>query len=264
MVSGSLLSRMGISPEAFERVALNALISMPKLAECTPESMDLAIIQSIEMGLLPDRRQAVILPFRGKAQLIPMIEGKLMLARRATQGLSIRARVVYADDEFRWVEGLEPVLEHVVSQHGSSSAEDITHAYAIAELPGAGRPEWVVMSRLEIERRRAKAPGKDGEAWVSYWPEMAEKTVLNKLLKRLPKQVGEVDVPLEMEGADLDADSYVLEGEATEVETIEPTKKVVKVKKPRRKAEKKVVEEDVEEVEDVFTGTDEEEDELPF
>ena len=53
-LSADLLKQMGFTPEAYTRVALNALINAPKLAECTTASLDAAIMQCIEIGLLPD------------------------------------------------------------------------------------------------------------------------------------------------------------------------------------------------------------------
>jgi recombination protein RecT len=42
------------------------------------------------------------------------------------------------------------------------------------------------MSRAEIEQVRAVSRSKDGAAWSQWWGEMARKTVLRRLIKRLP------------------------------------------------------------------------------
>ena len=70
--SGALLARMGVTPAEYARVVLNALtVSLhnarpgrPSLADCTPESLDLALIKCINAGLMPDGEEAVILPLR--------------------------------------------------------------------------------------------------------------------------------------------------------------------------------------------------------
>ena len=125
--SESLLERMGITPEQYERVVLNALIRNPQLADCDRTSMDIAVADCIQAGLLPDGRQAAIVPFRPKnapaalATVIPMIEGRLMLARRATPGLALRVRVVYEEDEWDYSEGLHVTLKHKPNPTGGQA-----------------------------------------------------------------------------------------------------------------------------------------------
>ena len=143
--SESLLERMGITPEAYERVVLNALIRNPNLADCDRSSLDIAVADCIQAGLLPDGKQCAIVPFKlngvQTATVIPMIEGRLMLARRATKGLSIRVRVVYQDDEWDYSEGLHVTLEHkpnpLADKRGRERHSDLCRgAFAWNHLPG--------------------------------------------------------------------------------------------------------------------------------
>ena len=46
------------------------------------------------------------------ATLVPMTDGLVMLAHQATKGLSIRTRVVYAQDDWEYEEGLSPIMRH--------------------------------------------------------------------------------------------------------------------------------------------------------
>ena len=182
MLSAALVKEMGISPEAYTRVALNALVTNPKIADCTVESIDAVLLRCIEIGLLPDGKHAAIVPYKGKAQLIIMIDGKATLARRATRGLALRSRVVYAGEEFRHVEGLDVVLEHIPDETAPRGAEHVRAAYAVADIPG-GAKEWVVLYRTDLE----KAAAFSARGWKDqFWPEMAEKTALHRVLKRLP------------------------------------------------------------------------------
>ena len=41
-----------------------------------------------------------------------MTDGLVMLAHQATKGLSIRTRVVYAQDDWEYEEGLSPIMRH--------------------------------------------------------------------------------------------------------------------------------------------------------
>ena len=186
--SESLLERMGITPEAYERVVLNALIRNPDLQDCDRASLDIAVADCIQAGLLPDGKQCAIVPFKKKATIIPMIEGRLMLARRATPGLALRVRVVYQDDEWDYSEGLHVTLKHKPNPLADKRDENVIAAYAVAHLPGSTYPEFEVFDRSTINRYRGYS--KSDGIWQSHFPEMCKKAVLGQLLKRLPKAVG--------------------------------------------------------------------------
>ena len=106
-----------MTTEQYERVMLNALLQSPGLAECSNESLDLAVMHCIQAGLLPDGKQAAIIPFNSKqgkiATLVPMIEGRIMLARRATPGLTLASRNWFTRmTSGNMRRGLHPVLRH--------------------------------------------------------------------------------------------------------------------------------------------------------
>lgn len=200
-LSAALLERMGISSAAYERFALNALINNEDLAKCSFESMDQAILASIESGLLPDGREAVIVPMKSQATLIPMIDGRLKLARSATPGIAIRVREVFSDDYFEHEEGLKPTLNHRPNPNAVQSPENLVAVYAIAKVPGADEPEWEVFYRARIDRYEKRSLRKSG--WPREdWIEFAKKACLGQLLKRLPKKVGAPELP---NGIDPDA-----------------------------------------------------------
>ena len=187
-LSADLVREMGMSVEAYQRSALNALVRTPELADCTPESVDRALLDTIEAGLTPDGVHAAIATFRDRkrgvltAQLMVMAEGRVLLARRAVQGLSVQARVVYREDEWDYAEGLDERLHHVPAQDGDRSDAAVIAAYAIARYPGGGT-EWVWLWRSDIERYRAigRSP-----AWDSDYAAMARKTAILRL--RLPRR----------------------------------------------------------------------------
>ena len=229
-LSEALLTRMGITPEAYERTVLNALIANPDLGECTIDSLDAAVIKCIQSGLIPDGEQAALVPFAKVATLLPMIPGRLMLARRATPGIALRARCVYASDEFVYEEGLLPILKHIPNKKASRGPDEIVAAYATARVPGSAEPEFEVLFRDEIDRYRARGgAGKRGSfsPWESDYGEMAEKTVLGLLLKRLPKRVDDPPMPqginyMDWEDGpiipDHEGTARLIEGEATPVD----------------------------------------------
>ena len=121
---------------------LNALIRTPALQDCDRTSLDIAVADCIQAGLLPDGKQCAIVPFKPRnapspvATVIPMIEGRLMLARRATPGLALRVRVVYQDDEWDYSEGLHVTLQPPAQPAGGQAQTRTSFtAYAVAHLP---------------------------------------------------------------------------------------------------------------------------------
>lgn len=213
-MSKSLLERMGMTVEQYERVALNALVVNPGLADCDPKSLDVAVMHCIQAGLLPDGKQAAIVPYNGKATLVPMIEGRLQLGRRATPGMSLRVRLVYQEDDWEYEEGLHPVLKHKVNPTGNRTDQQIIAAYAVATFPYGGGTDFEVHQRGDIDRYRGYSRSKSGP-WQTHYGEMAKKAVLGQLLKRLPKAVGAPpEPPAYFEGAEIEDDlSGVIDAE---------------------------------------------------
>ncbi len=191
-LSKEILKDIGIPPEVYQRVVLNALLIAPGLVDCDEASLDQAIMRSINARLLPDGREGVIVPYKGKAQFMPMIDGQVKLALAATKGLTLRPRLVYEDDEWEYSEGLFPTLRHTPNAKGSRKTDDIIAAYVIAQVPGATAPLFEVMLRGDIDWHMGYSQnGREGKGpWASHYGEMAKKTVLRQILRRLPQPSG--------------------------------------------------------------------------
>ena len=203
-LSAPLLKRMGVTPEEFERVALNGLVFNPAIGNCTPKSMGQAVVHLIQAGLLPDGKQAAIVPYGNTATVVPMIEGQIMLFRQAVKGASLRARLVYEDDMWEYEEGLFPVLRHKPEPTADRRDDKIIATYAVAHLPGQSQPEYEVMFRGEIDAFRAKYVKARNSPWDTHLPAMVKKTVLKQILKRLPKSsMAPPEPPAALEGIDL-------------------------------------------------------------
>ena len=190
-LSSPLLEAFGVPVEVYQRTVLNAFVLQPELANCTPASIDAAIMRAINARLLPDGKEATIIPFKRAATFIPMIDGQVKLAHQATPGLTLRTRTVYREDTWEYSEGLYPRLEHVPNAEGSRTSNDVIAVYAVARTPRSSDPIYEVMLRGDIDRHRSYSPSGDrGGPWASHYQEMAQKTVLRKLLRRLPQPAG--------------------------------------------------------------------------
>lgn len=177
----------GVSPRRFVRTAVTALLENPSLVDLERASVFAALMKSAADGLLPDGREAALVPFKGKAVYIPMIGGFRKIA--AEHGWSIRSAVVYEADAFEFELGLEPKLIHRPARPGVERGSMIA-AYAVGVASGRP-PEFEVMVAEEIQKVRKGSRAADSGPWVD-WPErMWEKTVGRRLFAKLP--LGERD-----------------------------------------------------------------------
>jgi recombination protein RecT len=172
----------GMKPERFVRVMVTALLDNPDLAKADFNSIFQAGLHAAKDGLLPDGREAAFVMFKDKATYMPMIGGFRKIA--AEYGWSLRTRVVYANDEFEHVLGLEETITHRPVRPGVERGS-LFAAYAVATHKD-GRRELEVMYEEDIAKARAVSRAKDKGPWVE-WPErMWEKTAGRRLFAKLP------------------------------------------------------------------------------
>jgi recombination protein RecT len=173
-----------VSVEKFTRVAQTAIQNQPDLANVDRKSLFGAIVRLAQDGLLPDGREAAIVKFGDKAQAMPMIAGILKKIRQSGEVAYVSAQVVHELDHFVWTLGFEESVEHAPPPLDQPRGKAIG-AYATAVLKDGSRL-LEVMSFEEIEKVRAVSRSKGNGPWVSWWSEMARKTVMRRLSKRLP------------------------------------------------------------------------------
>lgn len=178
-----------ITPERMARVSLSTIRRNPKLCECAPETLFMAIIEASTLGLEIDSRGlAYLVPFKNKktqtydVQLMPGYKGMVDLAYRSGKVQSIQAAVVGENDKFDYALGLKPRLEHVPNLKGRGQ---IIAAYAVAIMKD-GAAQFEVMSLEELEKVRNSSQARDYGPWVDWTDQMYIKTVLKRLCKLLP------------------------------------------------------------------------------
>jgi len=181
-----------ISVEKFTRVALTAIQNNPDLAvKADRRSLFGACVRLAQDGLLPDGREGAIVMFGDKAQAMPMIAGVLKKIRQSGEVAKVSAQVVYEKDEFVWHLGFDEDVTHNPPPLDQPRGKPIG-AYATAVLKDGSRL-LEVMSLEEIEKVRAVSRAKGNGPWVQWWGEMARKTVMRRLSKRLPMSTDLVD-----------------------------------------------------------------------
>lgn len=184
-----------------------------KLKECHPQSILDACINVAQLGLdlSPNLSHAYLVPFKAKkenkvasVQLIISARGYTALLART--GWSIKSFIVTENDEFDYrMDGFEEVITFVKDLDTPDSK--FRYAVAMAKSPD-GQLFVEVMNNSQIEKHRLVSSNQNGAksgVWLDWFDEMAKKTVIKKLVKKLPigeqiaNAVANDDKPIEVE-----------------------------------------------------------------
>jgi recombination protein RecT len=199
----SLLESHNISPSKFTQIVISEIKRNEKLLQAfidNPSSMFASILAGAEVGLIPS-------DMLGEFYLIPRnmkqsdgkykqtvccqlgYKGLINVLLRSGDVAKIHTEVVYANDEFNAIYGLEPNIIHKPNFDSERTAKNITHAYAVAKMKN-GEYQFAVMTRKEIEAVRGMSKYENDlyfndKMGVNRW--MERKVVLTQLAKMLPK-----------------------------------------------------------------------------
>lgn len=180
-----------LTPERFTRIVLSALSTNPKLGQTTPNSFLGAMMTAAQLGVEPNTPlgQAYLIPYwntkanRLECQFQLGYKGLIDLAYRSGDVNIIQAHTVYANDEFEYSFGLEPVLRHVPAK--SDRGEPVMF-YAMFRTKDGGYG-FEVMSMEDVRAHAQRFSKSFGSGpWQTNFEEMAKKTVLKKVLKYAP------------------------------------------------------------------------------
>ena len=211
------------------KVALTAINKDTKLLSCTRESITLSVMQAAELGLEPGGSlgEGYLVPYNCKvkdergqerwemqAKFIPGYRGLIVLARRSGEISNIYAEAVYKGDKFDVELGLNPKLVHVPDYDSDlrDDEKNIAFTYAVAKFKD-GSYQFVVLSRKQIEKLRARSKAATSGPWVTDWEEMAKKTGIRRLSKYLPLSV-ELAKALELQEKAESGEFVVIDGAA--------------------------------------------------
>lgn len=177
--------------DKFVRTAQLAVTMNPDIAKCDKLSVLNACMKAAGDGLVLDGREAALVTFNTKqkdgsykpvAQYMPMLTGIIKRVRNSGEITKINAYVVYQNDTFKLRLGLDPNIEHEPNYENPGKP---IGAYAIARFKdGLDDFEYMPFHEIESIRNRSRSPEKG--PWKSDWAEMAKKTVMRRLAKRLP------------------------------------------------------------------------------
>jgi len=159
------------------------------LLGCSKASLLTSVRQCVQLGLDPSSplNRIHIVPFKSHAQVIVGYGGLQELALRSGHVESLDAHNVYRGERCEIHKGSEMRVDHVVDESVSHKDKDIVLTYAIAWIKGARKPIIETMTREEVEQVRSASKMRNGPAWTNSWGEMARKTAIRRIAKRLPQ-----------------------------------------------------------------------------
>jgi recombination protein RecT len=165
----------------------------PLLSVCTQDSVVLSLTQMATQGLNPVKKQCYFVAYGNKCKLVPSYFGTLAILNRVT---SLKrqpiANVVRQGDVFEY--GYNEDMEQIIYKHETKIENldsPILAAYAIIVTDKEKVVE--IMSRQQLENawgqgqswKAAKKGGYESATHAKFSEEMAKKTVLNRVSKRL-------------------------------------------------------------------------------
>lgn len=203
-----------IRPERFERNLLNALMQNPKLMEHDPRLVYREVSKAAGLGLVLD-------PQLGEAYIIEAWDGRMKkavpqlrvgyrgimkLAKQSGEIATIYAHAVHERDHIICELGDKPKLEHRPELFADRGA--VVGYYAVVRYKD-GETDFEPMNRAEVEAIRGRSDaykafqaGKiKSTPWTTDFSEMARKTVIRRLLKRVPQSPDLADVLTDEERA---------------------------------------------------------------
>lgn len=171
----------------FTRIAVTAIKSNPELSQLERASLFKAIMQSAQDGLVLDGKEAAVIPFKGKAQYIPMVAGLIKKMRQHTDFANLSHGIIYKGEvesgAFQYVKGDEESLTHRPMLWGDRG--EPVGAYAIVTTKD-GQKFRAVLTKAEIEKRKNAGRAGGAGPWSSWTEEMWIKTAIKAVYKIAP------------------------------------------------------------------------------
>lgn len=183
----------------------------PELLNCETMSLYLLAQKVCALGLsaVPEHRHFAVQPRWNKhlrkteAVLVIEYRGLVHMARASGQVKRIDVRPVFEGEDFHYDPGTGE-FRHPFSFTVDRDPSKLLGCWALAEVEGLEKPVIEVMTKADIDKRRAKA--ETDRIWKEWPIEMACKTVLRRLLN-----TGKV--PLGTQFEDLGAEGEIVFGD---------------------------------------------------
>lgn len=177
-----------VSVEKFTRVAQTAIIANPDLMNCNRTSLWASLNKCAQDGLLPDGREAAMVPYKGVVTYQPMVHGIVKLMHATGAVASIETAIVHQaeldDNRFEhWIDENGSHLRHRPIDFGEKGQP--VGAYAVVRMTN-GQSYIEIVDRDHLMKIKNKA-GQKSPWYGPFELEMWRKTPLKRVAKRMPK-----------------------------------------------------------------------------
>ena len=169
-----------------------AIRKNPDILKCTQESIQTAVLNAAADGLLPDGKQAVILPYREKykdeggtdkwreaAQYQPMVHGVIKRLKELGDVYKIVVDVVREKDEFEANRADHDQTHHKVDLFEKDRGQ-IVGAYCIFKNKDGEVVHREIMDKTNLDKVRSASKSSNSPAWNTWEEEMCKKAVLRR------------------------------------------------------------------------------------
>ena len=170
----------------FISVAKLTLNKNPRLLQADKTSLMQTFMKAAQDGLYLDGKEAAAVQYGQSVQYIPMVEGIIKVLHNSGLIKTISAEVVYENDLFDFELGTNPKLTHKPAILGDRGKPTCVYAIAVTTNEGVYY-EVMNMDQINQCRQVSKASSSPHSPWVKWFDQMAKKTVIHRIAKRLPK-----------------------------------------------------------------------------
>lgn len=231
-----------LTPDRIVRTVAMACSRSPKLLECTPDSILVATMDAVQLGLEPGSPlgHAYLVPYKNKngrmeAQCIIGYTGYITLARRSGNIMDVTSELVYENDIFDLNLATKEIT-HKPCLDRLKGRGDWTCGYCIANYVDGGR-HVEFMVREQIMRIKARSKARDFGPWVTDEEEMARKTIVRRARKYWPmsgEHMDQMGLAMQIDdGMHVSMDMDTIEIDASDIDPAEQLAAHIESDKPQ-------------------------------
>lgn len=173
-----------IAPEKFTRMVVTALQKNPYLLTLNQNSLFGACMAAAHDGLLPDGKEAALVPYKGQIAYTPMVWGIVKKVRQSGGLSMLISQVIYEKDKFRtWTDDSGEHVSHEPEPFQDRGQKVGSFAMMIFT---DGSRQVEVMNMKQIKDAQNCSQSDKGPWNGPFADEMIRKTVIKRLSKRCP------------------------------------------------------------------------------
>lgn len=184
-----------ITFEQFSKAVSMAVMQNSDLMDADQKTLFNSVMQCANDGLIPDNKEAALIPYKKKVSYLPMVGGVLKRIRQSGQVKSIIAKPVFENDSFDY--WFDEDGEHIKFKPVLSGEKGgLKLVFAAARLI-SNELIVEVLSKTEVDKIRKESKASyAGNPWEKWYERMAVKTAIHRISKHLPNASEILDMAL--------------------------------------------------------------------